>query len=1058
MKTELLLDKSGRVGRPGRLRAFGFLAVAVSVVELLLCFTGPIAFLQRPSLMLFPPFSSGLTDQEIRRATEFVEQQIALTNSYSIVSQSFIEEYYVRTDPDFDKSKLKPVDYVRAQAIARELGLERFAMATIFTSDSQCELSVAIREVADDNVLRNGRFVSDSFESLLSGAGKDGKPIDFRESLAVETKGVSFTNYLVLGLLGLQLLVGLLAILGREPGILVEIVWAPAVILFLFAYIYALSANMDYVQRYIASHGQLHLAKSTAVEQAHAFLRYVPLLLLNGVYYVWRTLQKGRNQPPWDREHWVYRYITRWSLPWVVLSAAMFGFSFPSVLSLDGIGWLAWFSLVPLFLVLATVKPVLGVFYGVVFGTLQALIINYWHGTYDYVSLHLITIAFVAEYLLFMIPLVWLIRASGKWGFLAVPAAWALFDYCRSVGALGYPWGLAGTTQYRFLPLIQIASLTGVWGVDFVVVLCNAALAWALVAPALGRTRTSNRVTLLPVSPCWTGRLRERLAASAKLMGNWVAVAPVAVFALVLAVCLISGTVILNTVRSSLYGRSEVPKATIVLLQQNTDPRKHEYRENFEKLMALTDEALEALPARPDLVAWPEGGFKLDVRYWSDPERKDSYWGGVVRQFLDYQRNLGTWLVTGTQDHELVAAENGETMQRDFNSSILLDADGKIAGFYHKMHLVPFSEYFPLDKKRFAGLYGLFQKYDISDWDIGEQRVVYQHEKMRFATPICFEDVFSDDMRRFVLQNVDVILNMSNDYWSLSPVEGRQHGILSLFRAVENQRPVLRSTSSGYTVYIDATGRIQPGSPQPYTEGYTIATVPLPERRLTPYTRWGDWFPLLCGAALLLAGVAKAVSLAVRAARRDSHRPGCRTVDGSVLTVVNHEIEIRQDWSEKTLYMEEARAKFIEAIVAAPYSALAWNGLRQWAMLNNKQIGHLRFKIPASVNAKGELVVEKALIEKHGTNNWLSLYGPMRVLWRNKVFTLKYPGQKQYLHSLPEEANAFRALLESEGLLEAYILLALADDGVSKDYPSYRAENREAIRQYLDRYVIHDKQ
>ena len=122
---------------------------------------------------------------------------------------------------------------------------------------------------------------------------------------------------------------------------------------------------------------------------------------------------------------------------------------------------------------------------------------------------------------------------------------------------------------------------------------------------------------------------------------------------------------------------------------------------------------------------------------------------------------------------------------------------------------------------------------------------------MRIITPICFEDVFSDHVRRFVLQDVDIILNLSNDYWSLSPVEGRQHGILALFRAVENQRPVLRSTASGYTVYIDAAGCIQPGALEQYTEGYLIAQVPLIEKRLTLYTRLGDWFPLLCGFAVL---------------------------------------------------------------------------------------------------------------------------------------------------------------------------------------------------------------
>jgi apolipoprotein N-acyltransferase len=819
-----------------RLCLFGSLSAGLALLELLLCFIGPMAFLQKPSLVVFPPFASALTEAQAAAAAELVERQIALTGSYSIVSRSFIEEYFVRTDPGFEGPRLQPADYLEAQAMARELGLQRYAITLIFASGPRWELSVYIRDVSTGDVLRSGRFVSDSFEHLMAGIGESGEPIDFRKPLSVETRGMAFTDLLVLALLGLQLVVGLLALAGREPEFLVELVWAPAAALFLFAYVYALSANMDYVQRYIASRGQLHLARSTALEQLHALLRYGPLLLLNGGYYVWWTLRRPAGSPGAERGGWLQRYVTRWSLPWTVLSATLFGLSFPSALRLEGSGWLAWFGLVPLLLVLLTARPLRGIFYGVVFGTLQALIINYWHGTYDYVSLHLIAIAFVAEYLLFMVPLVWLIKASGRWGFLAVPAAWVLFDYLRSVGVLGYPWGLAGTTQYRFLPLIQIASITGVWGVDFLVILANAALAWVLAGPAPGGGRSlSGKGPFLRLSGL-SGLARRLL--------------PAAVLALLFSASLIAGGVILSRVRARLYGDPQAPRAAVLLLQQNTDPRKQEYRENFEKLAALTDQALASLPAKPDLVAWPEGGFKLDVRYWSEPERKNSYWGGVVQQFLDYQRGLGTWLVSGTQDHEMAGTQGGETVRRDFNSSILLNADGQIGGFYHKVHLVPFSEYFPLDKRRFAGLYGVFQKYDISDWDLGRERVVFQHDKMRFATPICFEDVFPDDVRRFVLQGADLILNMSNDYWSLSPVEGRQHGILSLFRAVENQRPVLRSTSSGYTVYIDATGAIQPGSPAAYTEGYVVAEVPLPRAPLTLYTRWGDWFPWLCGAAL----------------------------------------------------------------------------------------------------------------------------------------------------------------------------------------------------------------
>ena len=850
MKISTLFRNTGLVTKTIQLRIFGLLAVAVAVIELILCFTGPISFIQRPTLMLFPPFTTNLNAEQIAEVSAFIEKQIALTNSYSITSHSFIEEYFIRTDPEFDKSKLKPVDYQEAQEFAQELELERFAIAWIYSTSNHFEITVSVRDVKEGAILRSGRFVSESLETMLQGIGKDGEPLDMREDLAVQTKGIGFTDYLVLVLLGLQLIVGVLALVGCDPGLLVEIVWAPALILFVFAYIYALSANMDYVQRYIASSGQLQLAESTAMEQLYALLRYGPILILNGVYYVYQ--RKRRASRISGQQNWIRKYITNWALPWVLLSAALFGFSFPSMIRLDGIGCLAWISIVPLLLVLITSKPTMGVFYGVVFGTMQALIINYWHGTYDYVSLHLITIAFVVEFFLFMIPLVLLIKLKRKWGFLIVPAAWVVFDYVRSIGILGYPWGIIGTTQFQFLPIIQIASITGVWGVNFVVLLCNASIAWALAGSVfqwtwLGGGSAPNTAIAASTGTPWRNfmsRVKTRVQHPQSFF-------PIAVFVGIFGICLVTGTVILFRVQHRLYGRPDIERATVVLLQQNTDPRKHEYRQNFEKLMELTDQALLQLPTKPDLVAWPEGGFKLDIRYWSMPERQKSYWGRVVQEFRDYQKDLDTWLMTGTQDHAMILDPQGERIRRNFNSSVLLDGQGDINGFYHKINLVPFSEYFPLDKEKFVRLYEMFQKYDISNWGIGDDRVVYQHEKMRIATPICFEDAFSDHVRRFVLQDVDIILNMSNDYWSLSPVEGRQHGLFSLFRAVENHRPVLRTTSSGYTVYIDAVGRIQPGSLEPYTEGHVVAHIPLTENKFTLYTRWGDWFPIACVIAVL---------------------------------------------------------------------------------------------------------------------------------------------------------------------------------------------------------------
>ena len=249
---------NGRLGRnkPG-LRLFGLLFVVVFTVELLLCFSGPFAFLRKPTLMLFPPFSTGLSEEQVAEVTSYLEREIALTNSYSIISHSFIEEYFIRTDPDKNMSKIGVVSAKEALEISKELGLERYAIATVWKTGYRYQVTVTVRDVRDGETIRTGRLYVPTIEDLANGIDTDGILTGFRDDLAVETKGVGFTDYLVLALLALQLLVGLVALLGRDPGMLIEVVLAPAVILLLFAFIHAQSANMDYVQRYIANGGAL---------------------------------------------------------------------------------------------------------------------------------------------------------------------------------------------------------------------------------------------------------------------------------------------------------------------------------------------------------------------------------------------------------------------------------------------------------------------------------------------------------------------------------------------------------------------------------------------------------------------------------------------------------------------------------------------------------------------------------------------------------------------------------------------------------------------------------
>jgi apolipoprotein N-acyltransferase len=181
---------------------------------------------------------------------------------------------------------------------------------------------------------------------------------------------------------------------------------------------------------------------------------------------------------------------------------------------------------------------------------------------------------------------------------------------------------------------------------------------------------------------------------------------------------------------------------------------------------------------------------------------------------------------------------------------------------YHKMHLVPFTEYFPY-KRQLPGIYRFLLSFDDYLWEPGDRRVVFRIPGLAFSTPICFEDVFPDDVRRFVAAGAEVILNLSNDYWSLTETEAMQHAANAVFRAVENRRPLVRASASGLTCLIAPDGRLLARSPF-FTESSLVVDVPLRSVHETLYERWGDWFPFLLAALLILLF---AGSLAWRRAR-----------------------------------------------------------------------------------------------------------------------------------------------------------------------------------------------
>jgi apolipoprotein N-acyltransferase len=592
--------------------------------------------------------------------------------------------------------------------------------------------------------------------------------------------------------------------------------FALSLALFLFAYIFATNANMDYVQRFIASGGRLRLAPDSARERLAACLRFLPLLALDAFMIAFprlgmRALARaalGSRSP-----------IRAWALPLSLVSGFLFSLSFPSFLSANGVPALAYVCLVPLLLVLFDAPPGWGTFYGVVAGAVQTMVTNYWLGTFNLLTLQFVTVVTTVQYVLFMAVCTRILRRSGGLGFLVFPAGWVLFDWLRSLGFLGYPWAMLGASQYGVIPLIQIASITGVWGVTFIVILFDSVAAWCLLSLIRRRPMPKGPAVLLGVV------LAASLGWGALRIGREPAAA---------ALERAGGPASVRTVR-------------LALVQQNADPRKDDYEEVSRTLKRLTE---TALPGRPDMVVWSETAFVPNIRRWSAEDPEAYPLARLVREFLGWQKTIGTWLITGNDDYELVPSASGEE-RRDYNGAVLFSPDGARTATYHKIHLVPFTEYFPY-KKQLPGISNLLQSFDAYLWEPGRERVVFRHPLVSFCTPICFEDAFPNDVRLFIRAGAEAIVNLSNDYWSQTEAEAMQHAANAVFRAVENARPLVRASASGLTCSVDTLGRITARSPI-YEESVLSVELRLGPRRTTPYTRWGDWFPPVMGALLLAA-------------------------------------------------------------------------------------------------------------------------------------------------------------------------------------------------------------
>ncbi len=252
--------------------------------------------------------------------------------------------------------------------------------------------------------------------------------------------------------------------------------------------------------------------------------------------------------------------------------------------------------------------------------------------------------------------------------------------------------------------------------------------------------------------------------------------------------------------------------------------------EIFDRMEFLSD---LAATASPDLLLWPEasvpGGMLGDVD---------------TVAWVHGRAALVPALMIGTDDL------NRGAMGEDHNSAAFIQRGDKEPQFYDKQQLVPFGEYLPLRPLLGPIFGGMVQ----GDFKPGKGPGIFSLAKpaLKLAPLVCFEDTRGDITRAQVKLGAHLLVNLTNDGWFGHTAELDQHTNDSIFRCIENRRPMVRCTNNGITASVDSFGRVERWM-EPFTEGWKMQPVSVPiELRETFYTRHGEVFSIASGVLSLL--------------------------------------------------------------------------------------------------------------------------------------------------------------------------------------------------------------
>lgn len=491
-----------------------------------------------------------------------------------------------------------------------------------------------------------------------------------------------------------------------------------------------------------------------------------------------------------------------------VISGIFLFLSFPKY----GAGIVAWIALVPLMYSCRESTVISGFIRGFVAGLVFNVGLLYWIAfvivNYGHLSLPigifamLLMAAYLSIYVaLFTAGLVYL-RDRGIAQVIAAPLLWTCLEYAKSHLLTGFPWENLAYSQYLYIPLIQIADITGIYGLTFVIVLINVIICDLLTGFIGGLERKESKRLLMEVA----GGVLILIA----LWGY--------------------GDMRVRQMREIV---DSAPSLDISLIQGNIDQSiKWNPQHQDETLEIYKSLSGSASPSTSGLIIWPETAAPF---YFQDM-------GLRTREVVLIAKNSANWLLFGSPSY--IRKDNQVSF---FNSAFLLSPEGRIAGRYDKVHLVPYGEYVPM--RRFFPFIGKLVA-GVGDFGTGKGYYPLLMDDRKVGVLICYEAIFPESSLAYKRMGAGLLVNITNDAWFGRSSAPYQHLSMTAFRAVENRLYVLRAANTGISAIIDPTGKIIS-----HTDLFTRTALKGKARfidKRTCYMAYGDAFAYLCLISLFI--------------------------------------------------------------------------------------------------------------------------------------------------------------------------------------------------------------